>query len=255
MIMDRKLCTLFALVTLAGCQSTAKAPVHDTFSLVSGKALPNSHIAAIAYGTTTKPVKTRGDYGWLQFTGNIGDNVAITVHSNDGDAVAFLLDSQDDVLAVNDDAELGTTDAHITAPIAADGTYYIAFREYSYARASFVVTLKGTGIFSCSVDTDCIAVPKAGCCHNGVLAAINTSEAEAYDVCFACTDPAPICPLFQIKDTHVAQCNRAAHSCEMVDPTTIVCGGFANQHACPEGFTCQADGPGADRTGKCVANN
>lgn len=253
--MDRKLCTLFALVTLVGCQSAEKEPVHDTFSLVSGKALPTPKIAAIAYGTTTKPIKVEcSEYGWLQFTGSIGDNVDITVTaaSKGGEPVAFLLDANDDILAQSD---VKTKDAHITAPLAANGTYYIAFRDYWYSKASFVVTLNGSGIFTCAKDSDCVAVPKAGCCHNGVLAAINAGESEAYDVSFACTDAAPICPKFVVLDKHVAQCNLTAHSCEMVDPTAIVCGGFANLHACPAGFACQADGPGADRTGHCIASN
>src|ERR1700749_2201555 len=141
--MDRKLCTLFALISLAGCQQAAKAPVNDTFSLGTDNASPAKTIAPITYGKTTKPIKTRGDYGWLQFQGAIGDNVDIWVRSNDGDAVAFLLDSQDNIIAKNDDADATTTDAHLPAPLAANGTYYIAFRESFYARASFTVSLAG----------------------------------------------------------------------------------------------------------------
>ncbi|HEX4458946.1 MAG TPA: hypothetical protein VIA18_13310 [Polyangia bacterium] len=250
--MDRKLCTLFALVTLAGCREAAKAPVNDTFSLVSDKSQPATNIATITYGTTTKPIKTRGDYGWLQLTGAIGDNVDIWVRSNDGDAVAFLLDSQDNIVAKNDDANATTTDAHISAPLAANGTYYIAFREYSYARASFTVSLAGRGIFTCAVDSDCMAVPQASCCPNGTKVAINTSEAEAYDVSYACTTTGTICPKYVVDDTRIAQCNAAAHACEMVQPANVVCGG-ASSHVCADGFTCAPDASGT--LSHCVAND
>ena len=58
-----------------------------------------------AYGATSKVVKTRGDYGWFRFDGHAGDEIAIDVKSPNGDAVVFVLDVNDDVVAVNDDAD------------------------------------------------------------------------------------------------------------------------------------------------------
>jgi hypothetical protein len=140
MIMYRTLCMLLAVGALAACRPAAKAPVHDTFTKV-GTA---DAIAPLAYGATTKSVKTRGDYGWFRFDGRAGDTVDVTVRSNKGDAVAFVLDGNDDVIAVNDDADALTSDSHVVTTLPADGTYYIAFREYSFAPATFTVELHGT---------------------------------------------------------------------------------------------------------------
>jgi hypothetical protein len=252
MIIDRKLCTLFALASLAGCHQAEKAPVHDTFTkvLTSGKA--NLPIDTIQYGATTQPIKTTSDYAWLQFSGNIGDNVDIWVRSQDGDAIAFLLDGDDNVLAVNDDANATTTDAHIVSTLGADGTYYIAFREYSYAPATFVVTLQGSGVFTCARDTECVAVPQAGCCHNGWNQAVNQSRVEEYGALYACTDVAPVCPTYIVQDKRVAECSNVTHKCEMIDPSQIRCGGFINNaHQCPAGWRCQLTPPG-DIAGHCI---
>ncbi len=138
--MNRKLCMLMAVGALTACRPAAKAPVHDTFTKV-GKA---DAIAPLSYGATTKSVKTRGDYGWYKFDGHAGDEVDVTVRSPNGDAVAFVLDGNDDVVAVNDDADPLTSDAHVVTTLPADGTYYVAFREYSFAPATFTVTLGGT---------------------------------------------------------------------------------------------------------------
>ncbi len=138
--MYRKLCMLLALGALTACRPTVKAPVHDTFTKV-GQA---DAIVALGYGATSKVVKTRGDYGWFKFDGRAGDEIAIDVKSPNGDAVVFVLDRNDDVVAVNDDADALTSDSHLTMTVPADGVYYVAFREYSFAPASFTVALAGT---------------------------------------------------------------------------------------------------------------
>ena len=134
-----KLCMLLAVAVLSACRPTVKAPVHDTFTRV-GQA---DAILALGYGATSKVVKTRGDYGWFKFDGRAGDDVAIDVKSPNGDAVVFVLDGNDDVVAVNDDADALTSDSHLTTSLPADGIYYIAFREYAFAPASFTVSLSG----------------------------------------------------------------------------------------------------------------
>lgn len=138
--MYRKLCMLLAVSAVCACRPTVKAPVHDTFTKV-GKA---DAIAPLGYGATSQVVKTRGDYGWFRFDGRAGDDVSIDVKSPNGDAVVFVLDGNDDVVAVNDDADALTSDAHLATSLPANGTYYIAFREYSFAPASFTVALRGT---------------------------------------------------------------------------------------------------------------
>jgi hypothetical protein len=140
MIMYRKLCMLLAVSALAACRPAVKAPVHDTFTKV-GKA---DAIAPLGYGATSKVVKTRGDYGWFKIDGRAGDQIEVTVTSPNGDAVAFVLDENDDVVAVNDDANALTSDSHVVTTLPTSGTYYLAFREYSFAPASFTVALEGT---------------------------------------------------------------------------------------------------------------
>jgi hypothetical protein len=139
MIMYRKLCMLLAVSALAACRPMVKAPVHDTFTKV-GRA---DSILGLAYGATSQVVKTRGDYGWFKLEGRAGDEIAIDVKSPNGDAVVFVLDAFDDVVAVNDDADALTSDSHLTTSLPADGIYYIAFREYAFAPASFTVSLSG----------------------------------------------------------------------------------------------------------------
>ena len=138
--MYRKLCMLLAVGALTACRPMVKAPVHDTFTKV-GQA---DAILALGYGATSPAVKTRGDYGWFKFDGRAGDEIAIDVKSPNGDAVVFVLDGDDDVEAVNDDADALTSDAHLTMTVPSDGVYYIAFREYAFAPASFTVALRGT---------------------------------------------------------------------------------------------------------------
>ena len=146
--MYRKLCMLLAVSALAACRPTVKAPVHDTFTKVGGA----GQILALGYGATSQVVKTRGDYGWFKFDGRRGDEIAIDVKSSNGDAVVFVLDGYDDVVAVNDDADALTSDSHLTTTLAADGSYYIAFREYSFAPASFTVALQGTPLAASDVN-------------------------------------------------------------------------------------------------------
>jgi hypothetical protein len=251
--MTRQLTALFALVLATGCQQAAKAPVHDTFSkLTDGKA-DGASIGSLGYGKTSNAIKVReNSYGWLQFSGNVGDDVDVWVRSKDGDAVAFVLDANDDVVAMNDDASSDTTDSHITATLPADGTYYIGFRDYSYAAATFTVQLSGSGVFTCAQDSDCVAVAQAGCCNNGYLAAVNASRTADYPVLYACQQSAPICSDHMVVDTRVAQCDFTAGKCQMIDPSQIRCGGFIHpNHGCPSGWQCHFQGV-PDVGGTCV---
>ncbi len=251
--MSRKLCTLLALAALGGCRPAAKAPVHDTFTKMGGKA--DAAIASLVYGTTSRAVKTSGDYGWFQFAGNVGDSVEVWVRSSNGDAVAFLLDGNDDVVAANDDADGSTSDAHVTATLPADGTYYIAFREYSYAAATFTVELEGSGVLTCKVDADCVAVPKAGCCDNGWFDAVNAAQVDAYESLYACSDAAPVCSHVYVQDKRIAECSNTSRKCEMIDPSMIHCkGNVANAHQCPDGWTCSFGSNLPDIGGTCVPN-
>lgn len=108
---------------------------------------------------------------------------------------------------------------------------------------------------ACGLDDDCVAVPLAGCCHNGWNTAINRAEVDAYDEAFACQNPRPICPMYIVNDTRVAECDRASQLCEMVRIDQIACGGFiAHPHQCPDGYQC-VFGRIPDVPGHCVAVN
>jgi hypothetical protein len=110
-------------------------------------------------------------------------------------------------------------------------------------------------LYSCTTDADCVAVDKAGCCPNGYLVAVNKEQVKAYYTQYACLTPPTACPLLVVHDTRVAQCNFSTHSCEMIAPTSIACGGFiapSLQHHCPEGYVCKYTTV-PDVPGSCVA--
>jgi hypothetical protein len=72
---------------------------------------------------------------------------------------------------------------------------------------------------ACSVDADCVAVPRVGCCHNGWNEAVAASQKDAYKASFVCPDAHPVCAMFIVRDTRAPQCDPAAHLCTLV--TTI----------------------------------
>jgi hypothetical protein len=112
-------------------------------------------------------------------------------------------------------------------------------------------------LFACNTDDDCAAVPLASCCQNGILAAVNIDQIDAYYAEFACDTPPATCPQFVVDDQRVAQCDFTKHQCQMIDPTQIRCGGFiapALQHACPDGYECHYTSV-PDLPGSCVASS
>jgi hypothetical protein len=77
---------------------------------------------------------------------------------------------------------------------------------------------------ACSTDTDCIAVPKVGCCHLGFKAAVAKNRADAYSASFHCPNQHPICIEILVIDDRTARCNASTHMCELVGDSTS-CGG------------------------------
>ncbi len=69
---------------------------------------------------------------------------------------------------------------------------------------------------ACAADTDCIAVPRVGCCHNGWNEAVAASQKDAYAASFVCPQAHPICAMFLIRDKRSPRCNEATHLCELV---------------------------------------
>jgi len=112
---------------------------------------------------------------------------------------------------------------------------------------ALAVTADAGDFYSCASDSDCIAVPRVGCCFNGGMEAVNKSSADAYKASFTCDKPNPICPQYRRIDRRQPECSDAKR-CEMVKIDAIVCG--AN-HQCPQGSTCQASDGG---TGSCAVN-
>jgi hypothetical protein len=107
--------------------------------------------------------------------------------------------------------------------------------------------------YACADDSDCIAVARVGCCHEGWMEAVNRGEAEAYEASFTCPEPHPICPQIRIIDRRVPECDRASHECTMVRVDRIRCGGFVRHpHSCPAGYVCEVDAGAPDLPGACV---
>jgi hypothetical protein len=263
----RIITSLIALSLVGACTQSTKTPVDDDFSSLSNQDEKSDSfsnrmkiVGSLEYGQASANVRyTKSPrYRAFKFGGNAGDAVEIWVRSKHGDAVAWLLDNNFDVIASNDDADDATLDAHVTAtlPASASITHYIVFRDYALESHDFSVELAGVaGWASCTVDADCVSVPTGGCCIDGSLTAVNANAIDAYDASVACTVvPRPLCPQHIVLDTRVAQCNTATNRCEMIAPEQIHCGGnIRNAHTCPDGFACQLVISRPDTGGSCVA--
>jgi hypothetical protein len=107
----------------------------------------------------------------------------------------------------------------------------------------------GLDFYSCGVDSDCVAVPKATCCPTGLLEAVNKQSVDAYRESFVCEGRHGMCPKFRMRDVRQSLCNNESRRCEMVQPDRIVCDGSGpNPHACPNGSRC-------DGAGRCDTAN
>ena len=72
---------------------------------------------------------------------------------------------------------------------------------------------------ACQQDSDCVAVPRVGCCHNGHLEAVNASQKDAYRQSFTCPRPHP-CPMYMIRDNRQPKCDAGTKLCTMVSPAS-----------------------------------
>jgi hypothetical protein len=216
-------------------------------------------VGSLDFGTTSATVKYTSSprYRAFKLAANGGDTVDAWVRSTKGDAVAWLLDNDFNIVASNDDADHTTLDSHIvaTVPASASATHYIVFRDYSLESHNFTVQLAGTVSFdACEVDADCVAVSYGGCCPDGTLAACNVNETAEYAASRACTAPPMLCPEHEVLDTRVAQCDNGTKRCVMIAPEDIKCGGFiGDAHHCPVDYTCQSNQI-PDLPGTCVGN-
>lgn len=267
----RKILSLVGVVAMSGLLGCGKPNVSDDFSDLASQDVKSDAfskklklVGSLDYGQSATADYTKHPrYRAFKFAGQKGDKVDIRVRSTDGagDPVAWLVTDSYKILSVNDDSD-GTTDSHITATLPGNTnpdivTYMIIFRDYWLDNATFTVSLDGPAkdLYSCKTDSDCVAISKGGCCPNGWNVAVNQSSVDAYNAANACADPHPICPLYLVNDTRVAECNGATQKCEMVAIADIKCGGFiANHHLCPDHFSCSYDGHVPDLPGTCVAD-
>ena len=148
-----------ALVSVGGlsCSSEPKtdqgAEDFSDLAAVTGAAEGKSDafermiVGSLAYGERSNEVRYRFPprYRIFKFAADAGDVVDVSVMSEDGDAIAWVLDDSLTALAFNDDAEAGTLDARLqlTIPEHASRTHYIVFREYFHDAARFTVSLDG----------------------------------------------------------------------------------------------------------------
>jgi hypothetical protein len=250
---------LFSATLAAGCSGAGATADTDFSSLDSSDAKADGLgrfrvVGTLGYGdTTTVDYSNPPRYRALKFQGADGDDVTVTVHSDDGVAKLWVLDGSKQILGADTGAD---ATVHLTLSAQAVPTHYIVLRELDLQSASFTVSLQGgptkPDFYSCKADDDCVAVPKKMCCSNCSKEAVNKDMADAYSnqqlVC-----PAVICPLACFLDTRVAECNHSTHKCEMVAIDAISCGGFVvNPHQCPAGYACEQTVHIPDAPGKCV---
>jgi hypothetical protein len=176
-------------------------------------------VGPIAYGQPTSPVRYTGrpKYRAFEFHASPGDTVEATVSAKRGRMQAYLTDSSFQSLAGGPN--------HFTATIPADSqpsTYYIVIAEVSARAASFTVLLERKSsvpdFLSCNRDADCVAVDRAGCCHNGWKDAVNKDKVGDYLEANACKERGVMCPTYRVNDTRVAVCDTEKHQCAMVKP-------------------------------------
>jgi hypothetical protein len=213
-------------------------------------------VGELVYGQTSSLVTYYAppDYRLFAFTASTGDEVEVRVSStNGGDAIAWVVDADFEVLAMNDDASSATFDARVSLviPPHADSRHYVVFRDYGYDWAKFRVALDGTAP-GCQHDTDCEIV-EAGCCAVGDFIALPGDEVAAFEESKDCDKDAS-CPLVPIQDRGAqALCDVGTGACELVLPDDVACGGHSsNAHACPDGWSCRGDALAWDGLGECL---
>jgi hypothetical protein len=146
---------LLSLLLIACTSGRAKPPLPDDFG-PDGKADVSSQIGiqgSLSYGASDEYMSSP-QVRSLTFWGNAGDNVDIWVRAvEDGDPVAYLLDPRKSEIAQNDDADDSTSDSHLVATLPSDGTYTVAWREYSQdaTETAVTVSLNLAGIASCDL--------------------------------------------------------------------------------------------------------
>jgi hypothetical protein len=186
-----------------------------------------SVVGELKYGQTSDKIEyaNKPPYVAVYFDGQTGDVVDIKITSINGQAMAALTDSQYKPI-------VSSFGSHVTAvltpgPEPYPNRYFIIMQEERGKPATFTVSLQKIGAnataaqldyLSCNVDSDCVAVPQAGCCNNGYKAAVNKDKIDSYRSANTCKIKNVICPQIFVEDRRLAQCNRTSHQCEMIEP-------------------------------------
>jgi hypothetical protein len=174
-------------------------------------------VAELQYGQTSPMIEytDKPRYRGVHFEGHAGDHVDIRVESINGQALSALTDTRYKPLVSNFGSHIATVLPPGAEPY--PNRYFVIFQEERRHPATFTVTVQKEGAKSadaaadylaCQVDSDCIAVAKAGCCNNGYKAAVNKDRIEAYRAANVCKTGRAICPQFMVDDQRVAHCKR-----------------------------------------------
>lgn len=137
-----------AVAALVGCSSEESAVSKDeglTSALNDLQVLGAQYVGEIKSGETkSAEYSTPPTYRAYGFEARGGDTITVSVKSVGGDAIAFLADTNYNVIVSNDDADRTTLDSRVTYQVpAAESTrpYRIVFRDYELTAGTFEVSL------------------------------------------------------------------------------------------------------------------
>jgi len=143
-------CRLLSLLPFFTACAAADAP-EDDFSELAGlneksDAFSNKLriLGSLQYGQD-KAALHSGTPRYRGYTINAasGDLFSVSVSSEDGDPIAWLLDENFKIMMKNDDAADGDTTSIIDAEVTTGGLLYLVFRETTDERANFVTKIRG----------------------------------------------------------------------------------------------------------------
>ena len=187
-------------------------------------------IGPVEYGQPTEPARYTGHPRFHAFSFNAkpGDQIEAMVESKQAGMQAILTDARFERLAGGS--------AHFSAKLPSRGaaaTYYILVSQESRKAAQYTLDLERPAAaaesapkanpeayLTCRADSDCIAVERAGCCHNGWKDAVNQTQVAAYLQAHPCGTPRPICPMYMVNDRRAPSCNQATGRCQMLESPT-----------------------------------
>lgn len=187
---------------------------------------------ALEYGETSEPIDYSQNprYTALVFNGKPGDRIEVTVEPATPQTTIALADG-----ALK---KLATGNSRLNATLPGEGSdveaFYLIVWEEKFRPTQFKLQLRRKGessslagkeesgkkstvpeYLACSANSDCVAVPKAGCCNNGYKEAVNRNFIEQYKAANACKEQGVMCAQYLVNDTRIARCDTQAKKCEM----------------------------------------